>query len=326
MKLGKAGAIQEIAVRMGFTTVTFKTGMFKDLTVTPTSSVQLSVSKVDPSTLNPDTAVLLGTNTILDFTLSLDGTPITGFDHGDIQVAMPYSLASGENPHQVVVNYISDDGKPETVNNGRFNPKKGEVCFKPDHFSKYAPHYAEVNFSDLKSSPWAEDAVAALAARGAINGKQVGVFEPEGAVTRGEFVKMLVQLLDLGDPSAQAEFTDVADQSAWYYHPVASAYKLGLVNGREDGTFGLEERISREDMAVLMHRTARYISGTTGQPKNNIGYKDMELVSPYARDAVAFAEQAGLMNGISVGRFDAQGHATRAMAATVIYRLFTALE
>ena len=55
-------------------------------------------------------------------------------------------------------------------------------------------------------------------------------------------------------PAEEVPFSDVV-QGEWYYEPIAKALNLGVANGYEDGTFGINENISREDMMVMAYRT-----------------------------------------------------------------------
>jgi len=103
------------------------------------------------------------------------------------------------------------------------------------------------------------DSIRAVAARGIIVGKETGKYDPQGKLTRAEFVQMLMRLFDAVDSTATSKLTDVKE-GAWYYKAVASAEKLGIVQGKTDGSFGINDTLTRQDMAVLLHR-AQLVSG-----------------------------------------------------------------
>ena len=188
---------------------------------------------------------------------------------------------------------------------------------KPD--TNPQPDNKEV-FVDLDEANWAREAILTLAANGVINGVGDKVFAPLEYVTRGQFAKMLIGAFGLEQSGAAASFTDVA-QDHMFYAYIASAQSLGIVKGREDGTFGVDERITREDLAVMMQRAAEAAQISLPQNTEAEQFADAVSISDYAADAVGQLQQAGIMNGMGDGRFAPQENANRAMAAKVICEL-----
>lgn len=322
----ESGDVKTVKVETDLATVSINRDLLDKSTLSETSNLQLSIAKVDPANLSQDIREEVGSSVVYDFNLSLDGNKITKFNKKSVLVEVPYTLAPNEKPNQVVIYYITEDGKLEIVRNGKYNIETGKVQFQPTHFSKYTANHVQVSFSDMNGYTWANEAVLGLAAREVVSGRSEGHFIPDGEVTRAEFVKMLIQLFDLADSSATAAFIDV-DPGAWYYGSIASAQKIGLVQGKDDGSFGVNDQISREDMAVLMYRASKLISSTTVQAKSTTSdFLDQDQISAYAKDAVLAAKQAGLMDGVVMGYFEPKGKSTRAQAATVIYRLFQAMK
>lgn len=322
----ESGVVKTVKVETDLATVTINRDVLDKSTLSETSNLQLSIAKVDPVNLSQDIRKEVGSSVVYDFNLSLDGSKITKFNKKSVLVEVPYTLAPNEKPNQVVIYYITEDGKLEIVRNGKYNIETGKVQFQPTHFSKYTANHVQVSFSDMNGYTWANEGVLGLAAREVVNGRSDGHFIPAGEVTRAEFVKMLIQLFDLADSTATTAFTDI-EAGAWYYNSIASAQKIGLVQGKDDGSFGVNDQISREDMAVLIYRASKIISSTTvlanGATSN---FLDGDQISTYAKDAVWAAKQAGLMDGVSEGYFDPKGKSTRAQAATVIYRLYQELK
>ena len=175
-------------------------------------------------------------------------------------------------------------------------------------------------FTDIDSVAWAKDQINALAANGVINGVGNNTFAPNNTVTRAEFAKMVVNAFGLFDAGATMNFVDTAGhEQDWYYPYVASAAKLGVIQGySEDNTFRPEQTISRQDMCVMIVRacqaTGRFLSG--GQ---SITFSDAADIMDYAKDAVNQLTSAGIINGMGDNTFMPQGNATRAQAAKVIY-------
>ncbi|OAS17920.1 S-layer homology domain-containing protein [Paenibacillus oryzisoli] len=322
----ESGDVKKVRVETDLATVSINRDVLDERTLSETSKLQLSIAKVDPDNFSQEIKKEVGSSVVYDFNLSLDGSKITTFTKNSILIEVPYSLKLGEKPYQVVIYYITEDGKLEIVRNGKYNAVTGKVEFQPTHFSKYTANHVQVSFSDMDGHAWANEAVLGLAAREVVSGRSEGLFTPDGEVTRAEFVEMLIQLLDLADSSAKASFTDV-DPGAWYASSIASAQKIGLVQGKDDGSFGVNDLISREDMALLIYRASKISNSKTVQANGaTLGFLDQDRISAYARDAILAVKQAGLMDGVAEGYFDPKGKSTRAQGATVIYRLYQALK
>ena len=174
-------------------------------------------------------------------------------------------------------------------------------------------------YDDMTGYEWAASAVLALTESGIVSGTGDRKYEPERVLKREEFMKMLVNTFNLVDMTATCSFTDVSDTNAWYYIYIASAEKAGITTGRGDGTFGVGDDVTREEMATMVYRAAR-LSGMNlhGSGKNIYAYSDVTSLSAYAIEAVQALTENGVMNGGSDGKFAPQDGATRAQAAVVI--------
>nr|QGT51253.1 hypothetical protein Firmicute1046_3290 [uncultured Firmicutes bacterium] len=175
-------------------------------------------------------------------------------------------------------------------------------------------------FTDLQETPWAEKAILTLAEQGVINGVGDNRFAPAEQVTRGQFAKILIGALQLRQEGAQADFTDISPEDEFYPF-IASAQKLGIVSGLGDGSFGVNDVITREDLGVMLVRAATVIGVEFSSQAEEISFADADTIADYAREAVACLQRAGIMNGVGGGRFAPRESANRAMAAKVIYEL-----
>jgi Bacterial Ig-like domain (group 2)./S-layer homology domain. len=319
-----AGQKQEkIEVSTGFAVISIYPDALKGDIKETSATVEISVSKVDPSTLPEEVIKEIGNNTVYDFTMSIDGKRVGGLEANAVKVALDYKLGPGEDPGKVIIYYLDDSGKLEVVRNGKYDPDSGKVEFYPKHFSKYAAAYANVTFSDIAGVPWAKESIEALAARRVIAGVGNNSFKPDANVTRAEYIKILMQAFDLADESAQCNFKDVK-AGAWYYGSIAAAQKLGIVKGKDDGSFGVNDPITRQDMAVMTYRAALLVKANLNGNASTEQFADRADISAYAAEAVAAMQKAGIINGTGGGKFTPGGKATRAQAAVIIYRLFNA--
>ena len=178
-------------------------------------------------------------------------------------------------------------------------------------------------FSDLDSVSWAKDAITSLYEKGIINGVDSKHFNPNDCVTREQFVKMLVDTLEIaGDTDSKLEFLDV-EAGRWSEEHVKRAYSAGIVEGYDNGNFGVEDKITRQDTAVMLLRALKYkdIEMNEGE----VDFEDADKIAYYAKEAVGMLSAMGIINGRDGGFFP-QDYATRAEAAVIIQRTLDAVE
>ena len=175
-------------------------------------------------------------------------------------------------------------------------------------------------FSDVTTANWYADAVAYVVDNELMNGVSADTFEPNSTMSRAMMVTVLYRMA--GSPAVSGEnvFTDVPDGS-WYADAVTWGVENGLVTGTTDTTYEPNAGITREQMATLLWRYAGSpdVSGSDGLDQ----FTDAASISGYARTAMAWASQQGLVNGTN-GTLSPRGSATRAEIATILMRYQTA--
>lgn len=177
------------------------------------------------------------------------------------------------------------------------------------------PYEVVTVFDDLGGVSWARESIEELAKRGVINGKSEKIFAPGDTVTREEFVKMVVLAFHITAADTDCNFTDVKDD-AWYREYIGRAVGSGLVNGLGDGTFGVGENISRQDIAVILWKgiQKKTASGSTA------AFDDNGDVSDYAKEAVNAMRYLNIIDGYEDNTFRPHNAATRAEAAKLLYK------
>lgn len=173
-------------------------------------------------------------------------------------------------------------------------------------------------FKDLFTHGWAKDYIYKLYSKGVVNGKADGIFAPDDAVTRAEAVKMIVLALSNVYDGASAEFSDVSKDS-WMAPYVATAKEKGFVNGYSEEYFGAFDKITREDLAVIIVRAAESEGKTFETAKTK--FSDDSQISDYAKDAVYKLKSKNIISGMGDNEFMAKGVATRAQVAKMIAML-----
>ncbi len=173
-------------------------------------------------------------------------------------------------------------------------------------------------YSDVKASDWYAEDVKTLTAKGIISGDGTGRFNPQDKVTREQFVKMILETVEVELVTETTGFADVAN-GAWYESYIATASKYGIVNGVSETDFGVGTSISRQDMAVLIERVLKY-KNIELEKAGVEAFGDADMISAYAADAVANMKAIGLIQGYN-NMYNPKDNLTRAEAATVIASL-----
>ncbi len=183
-----------------------------------------------------------------------------------------------------------------------------------------APSITPSGFTDLAGFEWAESAIKTLKDKKIINGKTDTEFKPSEVVLREEFAKMMMLSVMPGSvetTGTESSFSDV-DSSAWYGPYIEAATKNNIISGYGD-TFGIGDTIRREDMAVMCYRALKAAGITLVAVRDE--HKFTDAISDYAQEAISALYSAGLINGYSDTEFNANGTATRAEAATMLYNI-----
>ena len=179
---------------------------------------------------------------------------------------------------------------------------------------------AATGFSDVPATKWYAAAVTYAASSGFAVGSG-GQFRPCDAVTRGEFVTMLARVLvpdGIPDDIPASQFEDVPSDK-FYARPVAWAIANGITSGTSETTFSPSDNVQRQDMAVMLFRAELLpILGNLPLINAPIEFLDADLISDYAKAAVALLQQQGLMAGDGAGYVNPRGALTRAEAAAVL--------
>lgn len=182
-------------------------------------------------------------------------------------------------------------------------------------------------FTDVAEDAWYHDYVYDLVYRGVVNGMTATTYEPEGKLTRAQFVKLLAcSLADaetLKTYEGQHPFKD--SEGHWAEAYIAWAKDKGIVEGVSATEFDPEAPITREQMATIFGRYALKQGIELPKSDNAAGsFPDADKISEYAREFVELMRIAGILNGYEDGTFRPQGNATRAEAAK-LFSLFLSI-
>ncbi len=158
-------------------------------------------------------------------------------------------------------------------------------------------------FNDM-ADHWAKDAVEFASSRELFNGVGNDAFGPDRSMTRGMVGTVLARLAG----------ADTAGGETWYAKGTAWAVE----NGISDGT-NPEQQVTREQLAAMLYRYA-------GSPavSGELGFDDADSISAWARDAVRWCVDNGILNGVGGNRMTPQDLARRGQVAAMLMRFLQA--
>ena len=158
----------------------------------------------------------------------------------------------------------------------------------------------EASYSDVRPTDWYAEAVEYVSVQGLMTGVGNGKFSPDTSVTRAMVWMVLARMA--------GENTDGG--ATWY----AKAQAWAMETGVSDGT-NPTGSITREQLAAMLYR----FEGSPAVSGNLNAYPDANEVSDWAVDAMVWATQEGIINGIG-GKLSPKTGATRAQLATMLMR------
>lgn len=226
---------------------------------------------------------------------------------GGVTLVVPYEACS---PGTVAVLTLAD-GTQEMIrksfaDNGALTiPLDGSASLEMIDNAK--------SFADVPAGHWAAGAAAFASAHGLLNGTGEGLFQPDAPMTRGMLAKALHNLESNPGVGYRDVFRDVAAED-WYAESVLWATGKGIANGYGDGRFGAMDAVTREQLAAMLWRYA-------GSPAADgmLRFDDADEAGTYAREALCWAVESGVMSGREGGLLAPKALATRAEAAQMLW-------
>ena len=168
-------------------------------------------------------------------------------------------------------------------------------------------------FSDVPEGAAYAEAVNWAAEQGYVNGYNDGRFGVNDNVARQQLAAILYRAAGSPAASGTTRFSDVA-AGAYYVDAASWAADNGLVNGYQDGRFGVGDNVTRQQVIAILWRWA-------GSPDASAGdYTDDSAISGYAQTAVGWSRANNIMAGREDGRFDPATPATRVEIVSALYQ------
>lgn len=174
-------------------------------------------------------------------------------------------------------------------------------------------------FPDVAPGSWYYGYVTAVADAGYITGYGDGRFGPTDNLTRGQFATILYRMEGSSAVEFKNTFPDVKD-GLFYSLPAEWANQEGLITGYMNVQFGPNDNLTREQLATIMYRYAKWEDDTVVAAGDYSRFPDADKVSPFAEEAMDWAVGEDIITGNADGTLAPQGTVSRAVAATIIAR------
>jgi 2',3'-cyclic-nucleotide 2'-phosphodiesterase / 3'-nucleotidase / 5'-nucleotidase len=184
---------------------------------------------------------------------------------------------------------------------------KGFGIFKLDLSKAPIPTPApKKDFTDVNPGHWAKNYIDALLEAGLVKGVSESRFNPEGKLTRGQFIAMVVRGMGLSDGTVGIE------------KEIEIAFQNGITN-QSPVNFGGNKEITREQMAAMIVRAYEKKTGKEFTATTAATYKDSKKISKSLASEVDAAKELGFMGGYTNGAFGPKDSANRAQGAKVVF-------
>lgn len=171
----------------------------------------------------------------------------------------------------------------------------------------------EQSGSSVDADAWYADAAVYCRDHGVMNGTSSTTFGPDTTMSRAMLATVLYRAAGSPAVNGTADFTDVAP-TAYYADAAAWASAEGIVSGYGNGLFGSDDPVTREQIATILWR----YEGSPAPSDNSQSFVDQASIASYAVNAVAWARENGIINGMSRNLFAPKSPATRAQVATIL--------
>lgn len=182
-----------------------------------------------------------------------------------------------------------------------------------ERFAQWEASPPEIGmFLDVPNTAWYAKEVTEAVKYGIIHGISQVFYEPNGSASRRNFVQMLYNMASPGTLEGSTPFTDVSSSP-----PISWAASQGITNGYPDGSFRPNNSITRAELVTLLHRM---YGEPVAEGDTLSRFPDANKVPAYARSAMKWAVQAGIIRGNSDGTLQPGAKASRAELAAILLR------
>ncbi|MBQ2830790.1 MAG: InlB B-repeat-containing protein [Oscillospiraceae bacterium] len=236
----------------------------------------------------------------------------------------PSGVGGGGGAPSVPLKDTDNDGIPDILDDDDDND--GLLDFEdPDPLTPNVVDLGEEKFKDVDQNAWYAEYVDYVVDNGIMQGISDALFDPHGETSRAQIIMSLWRME--GEPlvTHPLYFSDVSE-GAWYADALRWTNSEGIVLGYDDGRYGTGDPVTREQIATILWRYARFkgIDTSSGESTSLLKFSDAKKISAYAISALQWACGEKLVEGTvdesGAIVLDPQGSATRAQIAAILMR------
>jgi len=279
---------------------------------------RIAVEILDVSNdLNISQQAVVGNNKAIDLTIMIGENTISNFN-GTIMVAIPYLPNIPVEDHDLLTIYHIDSyGNTREMIGAGYSGS--QITFMTNHFSIFFVSEWISPFADVTRYDWHFRNVRFAYSNGLMGGIGNGEFAPNTILSRGMAVAMLWRLEGMPIVTDGNAFHDVS-AGRWYSDAIAWASANGIAGGYGNGMFGPNDNITREQLAVIFRNYAAFIGQSTNGGMLVSEFADTGNISPWAREAMEWANTNGIITARTLTTLAPDGTVTRAESAAILRR------
>lgn len=216
-------------------------------------------------------------------------------------------------------NNSSSSSNDSNSSNSNSNNKSNNSENKTTEDSKNdgSDNNKSLQFTDVQDH-WASQSIQEVVESKWMVGYPDQTFRPNKVMNRAEFTSLIVRALGL-TPKIGNTFTDIEEH--WSKADVETAAAYGIISGIGENTFGPNEAITREQLAVIVVRALK-LQGSGGE----LEFSDQNEIADWAKEAVGILAAKGIISGYKDGTFQPQKPATRAEVAIIMSKLMETIK
>jgi Leucine-rich repeat (LRR) protein len=310
--------INEIRLITPFITISFN---IKEFVSKDISKLTLNLGKMSDGSLTKEQKGVVGPSEVIQMVFEVENTDgkktVIKKSQSPVSIKVPYEPA-GKN-ERITLYSLGADGETENLA-AKYDETLKAVTAKTKIIAPVSAVNNSIQYNDVKKGNWAQNYIEAMSSKGIIKGYEKGIFKPDLNISRAEFASIITRLLKLEANDTGISFTDIKEGD-WYKDAVMAAAEARIITGWK-GKFKPNDRITREDAAVMISRALTYIKGLADDDSGELMFRDKKKISLYAEEHIRFVVGKKVMSGKADNYFDPKGYTTRAEVAKMVYMLF----
>lgn len=235
----------------------------------------------------------------------------------DQPIVVELAVDTDLDSHKVIPVYIDSDGNFEIVEGVLSD---GIMKFFTYHLSDYALIYVDKIFEDVPNH-WAKEAIEGLTARDILKGVSHNTFNPQGDISRAEFIAIMVRYFGFSSVDNIIDTGD--DTNKWYTESLSIAETYDILPKIYASDMNPTKKITREEMMYILYKSLESAGKLDRYQSNGqrvSAFEDSDAVSDYALKGMEYLVSREIMNGYE-NKVMPNSYSTRGEVAQLLWNL-----